>query len=71
MFQIGPKSLGGRVKVELDLYNYATKPDLKNAIDVDIAPVPPPCPFLSWFFFCVSLSFIFIPADTHQYHVLS
>ena len=26
----GPKSLG-KVKVELDLYNYATKTDLKNA----------------------------------------
>ena len=25
-----PKSLGGRVKVELDLSNYATKADLKN-----------------------------------------
>ena len=24
-----PKSLGGRVKVELDLFNYATKADLK------------------------------------------
>ena len=30
-----PKSLGGRVKVELDLSNYATKADLKNATDVD------------------------------------
>ena len=26
-----PKSLGGNVKVELDLFNYATKADLKNA----------------------------------------
>ena len=26
-----PKSLGGRVKVELYLSNYATKADLKNA----------------------------------------
>ena len=25
-----PKSLGGRVKVELDLSNYATKEDLKT-----------------------------------------
>ena len=25
------KPLGGRAKVELDLYNYATKSDLKNA----------------------------------------
>ena len=30
-----PKSLGGRVKVELDLSNYATKADLKNAKGVD------------------------------------
>ena len=30
-----PKSLGGRVKVELDLSNYATKADLKNATGVD------------------------------------
>ena len=28
------KSLGGRVKVELDLSNYATKTDLKNATGV-------------------------------------
>ena len=26
-----PKSLGGRVKVEIDLSNYATKSDLKNS----------------------------------------
>ena len=31
----GPKSLGGRVKVELDLSNYATKADLKNETGVD------------------------------------
>ena len=31
-----PKSFGGRVKVELDLYNYATKADLKNAAVVDL-----------------------------------
>ena len=31
-----PKSLGGKVKVELDLPNYATKADLKNAPGVDI-----------------------------------
>ena len=31
----GPKSSGGRVKVELDLSNYATKADLKNATGVD------------------------------------
>ena len=30
-----PKSLGGRVKVELDLSNYAAKADLKNATGVD------------------------------------
>ena len=30
-----PKSFGGRVKVELDLSNYATKTGLKNATGVD------------------------------------
>ena len=30
-----PKSLGTNVKVELDLSNYATKADLKNAAGVD------------------------------------
>ena len=30
-----PKSSRGRVKVELDLSNYATKADLKNATVVD------------------------------------
>ena len=30
-----PKSLGANVKVELDLTNYATKADLKNATGVD------------------------------------
>ena len=30
-----PKSLGGRVKVEFYLPNYAKKADLKNAIGVD------------------------------------
>ena len=30
-----PISTGGRVKVELDLFNYATKADLKNATGVD------------------------------------
>ena len=30
-----PTSSGGRVKVELDLSNYATKADLKNATEVD------------------------------------
>ena len=30
-----PKSLGGIVKVELDLSNYATKADLKNVTGVD------------------------------------
>ena len=29
------KSLGGRVKVQLDLPNYATKADLKNATVAD------------------------------------
>ena len=32
---LAPKSLGGRVNVELDLFNYATKSDLKNATGVD------------------------------------
>ena len=31
----GPKSSGGRVKVELDLSNYATKADFKNATGGD------------------------------------
>ena len=31
----GPKYLGRKVKVELDLSNYATKADLKNATGVD------------------------------------
>ena len=30
-----PKSSEGRVKVELDLFKYATKTDLKNATRVD------------------------------------
>ena len=30
-----PKSLGASVKVELNLSNYATKSDLKNATGVD------------------------------------
>ena len=30
-----PKSLGGAVKAELDLSNYTTKADLKNATGVD------------------------------------
>ena len=30
----GPKSLGGRVNVELDLSNYATKAELKNATGI-------------------------------------
>ena len=30
-----PKSSGGRMKVELDLCNYATKLDLKNATGFD------------------------------------
>ena len=32
-----PKFSGGRVKVELDLSNYATKADLKNAAGVEIS----------------------------------
>ena len=32
-----PKSAGGRVKVELDLSNYATRADLKNAAGIDIS----------------------------------
>ena len=32
------KSLGANVKVELDLSNYATKTDLKNAAGVDTSP---------------------------------
>ena len=30
-----PKSLGTNLKVELDLYNYTTKVDFKNASGVD------------------------------------
>ena len=30
-----PKSLGANVKVELDISNYATKADLKNATSVE------------------------------------
>ena len=30
-----PKSFGRKVKVELDLSNYATKADLKNGTDVE------------------------------------
>ena len=30
-----PKSSGGGVKVELDLFNYGTKVDLKNATGVN------------------------------------
>ena len=30
-----PKSLGRRVKVDSDLFNYATKRDLKNVTGVD------------------------------------
>ena len=32
-----PKSFGGRVKVELDLFNYVTKAYLKNATSVKIS----------------------------------
>ena len=33
-----PKSLGKKVKVELDLSKYATKADLKNAAGIDTSP---------------------------------
>ena len=33
-----PNSLGVNVKVEVDLPNYATKADLKNAAGVDTSP---------------------------------
>ena len=32
-----PKSLGGRMKVKLDLSNYATKADFKSATGVDLS----------------------------------
>ena len=35
-----PKSLGGRVKVELDSSNSATKADFKNATGVDTSSFP-------------------------------
>ena len=31
------RSSGGNIKVELDLSNYATKPDLKNVTHVDVS----------------------------------
>ena len=34
-----PKSFGGRLKVELDLYNFATKADLKYATGVDTSKI--------------------------------
>ena len=34
-YSLEPKALGEKVKVELDLCNYATKTDLKNATGVD------------------------------------
>ena len=30
-----PKSSGGRVKIELDLFNYAQKANLKNETGID------------------------------------
>ena len=39
----GPKSLGGRVNVQLDLSNYATKVDLTNATGVDTSKFPLKC----------------------------
>ena len=35
-----PKSWGGRVKVELDWSNYATKADLKNPTCIDKSNLP-------------------------------
>ena len=35
-----PKYSGGRVKVELDLFNYATKVDLENTTGVDTLKFP-------------------------------
>ena len=35
-----PKPLGANVKVELDLSNYATKADIKNARGVDTSNFP-------------------------------
>ena len=35
-----PKPLGANVKVELDLSNYATKVDIKNARGVDTSNFP-------------------------------
>ena len=32
-----PKYLGANVKVKLDLYNYATEIELKNATGLDVA----------------------------------
>ena len=34
-YSVEPKSLGGRMKIELDLSNYAIKADLKNTTGVD------------------------------------
>ena len=34
------KFSGGRMKLELDLSNYAIKPDLKNATGVDTSDFP-------------------------------
>ena len=39
----GPKSLGGRVNVQLDLSNYAAKVDLTNATGVDTSKFPLKC----------------------------
>ena len=43
-----PKSLGGSVKVELDLSNNATKADLKNATGVDTSKYPKKVDFASF-----------------------
>ena len=42
---LGPKFSGGRVKVELDLPNYATKADFKNATCVGTSKFAEKCDF--------------------------
>ena len=43
-----PKSLEGRVKVELDLLNYATKTDLKNETGVDTSSFATKIDLANW-----------------------
>ena len=45
-----PKISGGTVKVELDLSNYATKADLKNATDVDTSHLAKKDDLANWKF---------------------